>query len=201
MPYNIDRGFSDKVHNNLAVKIIYPLMAWTVHGLNERLLLNIDQNNAVDYVAIDQREVVPRIVTIQERFRENKFRSYSDFTIRYMRPENIHEERRESEFFKLDADYFIYGIINTSKKDVDNATDFIKFAVLNLNVLRQLIDEGTVVIDPNLDNSRCERRDNVMHCPINENSDHSSNFVPLDINILYEIEPRVIEYQRGFIRQ
>lgn len=44
-----------------------------------------------------------RLITIHERFREVKYRNYNDFTVRYMRPKNVHEDRRLSEFFKLDA--------------------------------------------------------------------------------------------------
>lgn len=199
MSYISDREFTDKIHNNLAVNIIYPAMGWNVQNINERLQANIDMKNAVDYMAIDQSGKTPEIITIQERFRELKYSKYSDFTIRYMRPENTHEDRRLSEFFKLDADYFIYGIIDTSKDNVDNAEGFIKFAVLNIKILKNLIDDGTVIIDPELNGLECVKEGNVMICPVNQNRDHSSNFVPFDICILAQIAPDVIEYQEGFI--
>ena len=197
MPYISDREFTDKVHDRLAVNIIYPVMDWKVQELNANLLENIDMRNAVDYVATDSRS--GKIVTIQERFRESKYSGYSDFTVRYKRPENAHEDRRKSEFFKLDANYFVYGIINTSKDDVDSATGFVKFAVLDIPALKTLIDGGKVVVDPKLNRKSCVLKDGIMRCPVNDNYDHSSNFVPFDIRILAQIAPQVIVYQEGFI--
>lgn len=195
MPYYSDRQFTDKVHDNLAVQDIYPEMGWNPQQLNARLAENTDQQNAVDYFAIEDGA---RIVTIQERFREYKYHSYSDFTVRYMRPHNSHSDRVLSEFFKLDADYFLYGIINTSKTRVDEATHFVKVAVLDLGELKELIDNGTIIIDPSLPGYTCRRDGNIMRCPVNENYDHSSNFVPFDIRILSQIAPQVIVYQDGF---
>ncbi len=195
MAYTSDREFTDYVHNHLAVDIIYPKMDWKVQEVKERLSTNIDLNNAVDYMAVDADR---NLITIQERFREVKYQNYSDFTIRYMRPENEHEERRLSEFFKMDAEYFIYGTIDVAKKDYKTASKSVKFAVLNLNRLKDRIDDGTIVIDGKLNSYTCVKRDNTMVCPINENYDHSSNFVPFDIAILSNIAPEVIEYQEGF---
>lgn len=200
MTYASDREFTDWVHNNLAVKIIYPEMKWEVQELNSRLGRNIDMKNAVDYMAISQRDGSLKIVTVQERFREKKYVNYSDFTIRYMRPENKHDDRRLSEFFKLDADYFIYGIIDSEKNNREAARGFIKYAVINLEVLRDLIDKGTVVIDTDLKEKKCKMQDNVMHCPVIQNKDSSSTFVPFDIRILDQIAPNVIECQKGFIQ-
>lgn len=195
MPYISDRAFTDYVHDNLAVDIIYAQMDWVVQDVSGRLGTNIDINNAVDYMAVDAHR---RLITIQERFREVKYQNYNDFTVRYMRPENVHAERRLSEFFKLDAEYFIYGTIDVAKYNYQAATRFVKYAVLNLNRLKDRIDDGTIVIDSSLRSYTCERRGNRMICPVNENRDHSSNFVPFDILILSDVAPEVIEYQEGF---
>jgi len=199
MAYMQDREFTNYVHEHLAVPQIYSQMDWVVqenNDLNERLRINIDMNNAVDYMAVNAQR---RIVTIQERFREAKYSNYTDFTIRYMRPENIHEDRRMSEFFKLDSNYFIYGTIDTSKSNYRNARRFLKYAVLNLVRLKERIDDGTIIIDENLSGRTCRQEGNKMRCPVNNNTDHSSNFVPFDIIILSRVAPEVIEYQEGFI--
>ena len=195
MPYISDRQFTDYVHNNLALRDIYPQMDWVVQDVNNRMQVNVDINNAVDYMAVDSNR---RLITIQERFREAKYANYSDFTVRYMRPENMHEDRRLSEFFKLDADYFIYGIIDSSKADVQNATGFLKYAVINLEIVRDMLNNHEIVIDPNMRGFCCRLIDGVMTCPVNENYDHSSNFVPFDIVILNRVAPEAIEYQEGF---
>lgn len=196
MAYASDRAFTDFIHSQLALKIIYPKMDWVVQDLNNRMGQNIDINNAVDYIAVDKNR---RMVTIQERFREMKYASYSDFTVRYMRPENPHEERRMSEFFKLDAMYFIYGTIDVSKADYQKASRFLKYAVLNLDNLKKRIDDGTILIDPKLPGYTCSLQGNTMRCPVNENKDHSSNFVPFDIKLLNRVAPEIVEYQEGFI--
>ena len=195
MSYASDRQFTDYVHE-LAIRDIYPKMDWVVQDVNNRLSVNIDMNNAVDYMAVDRMR---RIITIQERFRESKYSRYSDFTLRYMRPENRHEERRLSEFFKLDADYFVYGIIDSPKYNVNSNSRFLKIAIINLKTLMDRVDDGVVVIDESMREKRCRQVGNTMHCPRIPNWDHSSDFVPFDILILDSIAPEVVEYQEGFL--
>lgn len=195
MAYKSDREFTDYIHNTLALKIIYAKMGWAVQNLNERLGQSIDLNHAVDYVAVKSN----KIITIQERFREKKYVNNSDFTIRYQRPENPNSDRILSEFFKLDADFFIYGIINESKENYHNASKFLKYAVVNLNLLKDLIEKENVIIDPELKGYRCQSINGKMHCPIINNKDHSSTFVPIDLIILHDIAPEVIVLQEGFI--
>lgn len=196
MSYASDREFTDYVHKTLALREIYPKMDWIVQEVNHRMGKNIDINNAVDYMAVDSQR---KLITIQERFREVKYSQYSDFTFRYKRPENIHEERQLSEFFKLDADFFIYGIIDVSKNNFEKAQRFVKYAVIDLKCLMTRVDDGTIVINENLHSIRCSRMGNTMHCPVNSNRDHSSTFVPFDIIILGKIAPEVIQYQEGFL--
>lgn len=196
MPYKQDRKFTNAVHDNLAMKIIYPKLHWVIQPLNPKLCKNIDMHNAVDYMAVDSK--TQSIRTIQERFREYKYRNYTDFTIRYKRPENPDPGRRQSEFFKLDADYFVYGIINASKENVDEATDFVKYAVVDLEKVLGLIESGQIVVDANLQSYRCQRDGNRMLCPVIRNKDHSSTFVPIDIAILSRIAPDAIVLQKGF---
>lgn len=195
MSYASDRQFTDFVHE-LAVRDIYPQMDWIVQDVNNRLSVNIDMNNAVDYMAVDRMR---SLITIQERFREAKYSRYSDFTLRYMRPENKYEERRLSEFFKIDADFFVYGIIDSQKYNVSSRSRFLKYAIINLKTLMDKVNEGIVVIDESMREKRCSQIGDTMHCPIIPNWDHSSDFVPFDILILDNIAPEVIEFQEGFL--
>ena len=195
MPYTSDRAFTDYVHDNLAISIIYPRFNWTVLKVPKSLAKKLDIGQAIDYVAVDTDK---NLISVQERFREEKYRNFNDFTIRYMRPENVHEDRRESEFFKMEAEYFIYGIIDTAKVNYRSATGFVKLAVLNMNELMKKIDDGIVVIDGDVAGYTCQKEGNIMKCPVNENKDHSSNFVPFDITILKDVAPEVIIYQKGF---
>lgn len=93
----------------------------------------------------------------------------------------------------------MYGTIDVSKAEYRRASCFLKYAVLNLNCLKDRIDDGAIVIDEKLPGYRCIKRGGTMVCPVNQNHDHSSNFVPFDIVILDDIAPGVIEYQEGFI--
>ena len=196
MAYKSDRNFTDYVHK-LALRDIYPEMDWVVNETNNDLNKNIDVNNAVDYQAVDDNR---NIIYIQERFREKKYSLYSDFTLRYMRPENPHEDRKKSEFFKIqkDSHYLIYGIIDSSKEGVNQESSFLKYAVINLSMLMGKIDDGTVLINEKMVGNHCEKIDETMHCPIINNRDSSSNFVPFDILILRDIAADVIVKQEGF---
>ena len=105
-----------------------------------------------------------------------------------------------SEYFKLDADYFVYGIINNSKFNKEKATEFVKFAVIDLKKLRVLFDEKKIIVDRDLDSLRCTVIDGVMHCPVNQNHDRSSSFIPVDIKILKKLFPKeqLIILDKGF---
>lgn len=73
-----------------------------------------------------------------------------------------------------------------------------KYVVIDVPRLKALIEEERIVINAGLSELRCRVQDGKMICPVNNNSDKSSNFVPFDICILAEIAPDVIVYQEGF---
>lgn len=196
--YKSDREFTDIVHDKLACSIIYPLLNWDIQNINLKMLNNIDTQNAVDYIAIDKNKL--KTVTIQERFREKKYSNYTDFTIRYKREHNKYDDRKLSEFFKLDADYFVYGIIDTDKYNVKEATRFLKYCVIDVNKLKQLIDSELIIIDEKSGMKRCFIENNKMICPVIQNHDYSSSFIPVDILILSSLfeDENVILIQEGF---
>lgn len=197
--YSSDRSFSDIVHDSLALNLIYPKLNWEIQDLNAKILENIDLTNAVDYVAIDKNNM--KIITIQERFREVRYSNYNDFTIRYKREFNQHEERKLSEYFKLDVDYFVYGIIDRNKHDVLKAKKFIKFCIININEFKNLIDQGKIKILENTNKKRCYVDNKILICPVIQNYDFSSSFFPVDIVLLMGLfkTESVVLFQEGFL--
>ena len=191
--YKSDREFTDFVHTNLACKIIYPKLNWEIQDLNLKMLNNIDTRNAIDKNII-------KTVTIQERFREKKYSNYTDFTIRYKRDHNQFDERKLSEYFKLDADYFVYGIIDESKANVYKAKSFLKYCVIDINKIKEYIDLEKIIIRENTNLKKCIIENNKLICPVIENRDYSSSFFPIDIvmlSMLFE-DDNIIVLQEGF---
>lgn len=186
MGYTEDREFTDYIHNKLAIQLIYSPLGWKEQKMSsQRLTENADILTAIDAFFIDTN--VSSIITVQERFRECKYAKYNDFTIRYKRDFNRHENRKLSEFFKLDADYFVYGIIDVHKYEKTRASKFLKYAVINIKVLKSLFDNTKIVIDEQLKSIFCVEKNNKIVCPINFNRDYSSSFIPIDIALLKKL--------------
>jgi hypothetical protein len=196
--YKSDKTFTKMVHEKLAIPLIYDKLNWKEQELKDKVSFNMDILNAIDAFFIEFEK--NRIITVQERFRESKYSSYNDFTIRYKREYSKFEERKLSEFFKLDADYFVYGIINTPKENVNSANQFIKYAVIDIKGIKDLIDKGEIVFNDKATGYTCKVVNNKMICPIIQNFDLSSSFVPIDIKILNIMYPKnnIVIVQKGF---
>lgn len=197
--YSTDRNFTDTIHNKLAVPIIYAPLGWIPQKMNPSLSRDADISNGIDYFFIDT--INNRIVTTQERFRSREYQQYSDFTIRFEREYSKYEDRKLSEYYKLNADYFVYGTIDVEKNMMSEATSFIKYAVVNLEIVKKLIDEGRIVIDRELKSKTCKEINGILHCPVNYNRDKSSSFFPIDIKMLIRLFPdeKVVLEQDGFL--
>ena len=199
MGYNEDREFTDYIHDNLAIPLIYSPLNWKVQKISsQRLTENADIFTAIDAFLINITK--ERIITVQERFRECKYVKYNDFTIRYKRDFNKHEERKLSEFFKLDADYFVYGIVDTYKYQKEKATKFLKYAVIDIKILKSLFDTNQIIIDESIKGLFCVLKNNKIYCPVNFNRDNSSSFIPIDIRLLKKLfgNSGVILQSEGF---
>ena len=161
-------------------------------------LLNDDQKplKKRDYVFIDEGG---NLHTVQERFRESQYAIYSDFTIRYRRDQNSHAERVQSEYYKMEADYFTYGITNCSKDNITLCTQFQKVAIIDLNKVYEKIDSGEIIIRDNGRNTCRIINSNTIECPVKYNRDGSSSFFPIEIQFLIQLwgEEMVI-YNSGF---
>ena len=192
--YSFDREFTNFIHN-LALRKIYQILKWEEVHTDSSYLEDVDRNIGIDYFFNDADG---KKVSIQERFREKKYSKYNDFTIRYRRDFSKDPDRKLSEFFKMKADYFVYGISNGSKFNHESNSDFIKYAVIDLEKFRKNIDNQKIVIkDSNSYSSQIIN--GVMYAPIKQNRDYSSNFVVFDIRHLDKIDKNIILIQKGFI--
>ncbi|WP_400079118.1 hypothetical protein [Winogradskyella sp. R77965] len=194
--YQNDRAFTDYVHKNLALPLIYKSLQWTEVQLRKDYAKYIDMMNGIDYVF----RKGDNIMSVQERFREEQYKDYSDFTIRYRRDENKVEERHKSEYYKMKAHYFTYGIIDRSKSEVKNASGFLKYAVIDLKKVYDKLDSKAIFISDNKKN-KCEIIDgNRIECPVKYNTDGSSSFFPIDISYLVKLWGNdMVIAQKGFL--
>jgi hypothetical protein len=194
--YGSDRDFTDYVHNNLALRIIYNQMKWGTVVYDEIL----DRDEGIDYSAKTEYGVK---ITIQERFRDNYYSNYNDITLRYMRESNPNLERRESEFFKIKADYLVYGITNGTKfsNTRDTLTDFIKYVVIDLKVLQNKITNGLIIIRDTVVSNSFDNNDGTMTAGYRKNPDGSSEFLVFDVKILKKLfdDDNIILLQKGFL--
>ena len=128
--YKDDRNFTNYVHQNLAKPVIYEPIGWIEKEMDPILLESIDINEGVDYIFESKSRSE---IKLQERFRDNYYKKYNDCTLRYRRDHNANPSRHHSEFYKIKADYLVYGITNGSKfKDKRHTlTSFIKYVVVD----------------------------------------------------------------------
>lgn len=197
--YKDDREFTNIVHNDIALPEIYAQLGWYVDkSIDAEKLNDIDMNDGIDYVMYNR---FGKTIYVQERFREYRYHSFNDATLRYRREHNINTERQRSEFYKIKADYLVYGIISGSKRQVltgEKQCTFVKYAVIDLRVLFDKISRGMIVPDPRFTKPRIIG--DVMYAAVNENTDYSSNFVAFDVEGLERMfgNDGIILIQNGF---
>jgi len=192
--YQADRAFSEYIHRHLALPL-YARLGWRPVTLVQEDAQHFDIGTGIDRVLWDGQ----RMITLQERFRESRYAAYTDFTIRYRRDRNPHAGRRLSEFFKLRADYFAYGIANGHKRRPESCTAFLKFALIDLKALYRHIEAGHIrIVDDGTPACRLEA--DVLVCPVQYNRDGSSSFVPFDLPLLWQCWGKeVVVMQEGFL--
>lgn len=195
--YSTDREFTDFVHNYLAVPLIYKKLKWEVETIDNEYAELKDLNDGIDYHARDNLGLK---VTIQERFRRSDY-DYNDFTIRYTRNNSNDPNQVNSEFYKLSADYFIYGITNAA----GDLSEFKKVIVLDLNFFKKLLRMGFIRIPKKYRKESeivIENGKKVFYTALNKNFDYSSEFIAIDPAKLYEVIGKnirhLIVYQKGF---
>jgi len=182
---------------NLAIPIIYRKLNWDISEIDAKVLETIDINEGIDYVLNNSSG---ETVLVQERFRDSFYSKYNDATLRFRRDQNQNPERIKSEFYKIKADYLVYGITNGSKfpEKRHTLTDFIKWVVLDLNFIRIQFELGKIKIVTS-SKINCWIEDDVLHCPENFNPDGSSSFIPFDVLLLVNLFGyRPIIEQQGY---
>lgn len=194
--YSKDRAFTDYVHTNLAIPLIYNPLDWSEVKLKKEYSKYIDMMDGIDYVFRKGNTVM----SVQERFREKKYQDFTDFTIRYRRDSNKIEDRHESEYYKMKAHYFTYGIIDCAKHETQKASSFIKYAIIDLKKVYHKLDEKKIYISDNGKN-KCEIIDGErLECPVKYNLDGSSSFFPIDISYLVKLwGSDMLVAQKGFL--
>lgn len=202
--YKDDRAFTDYVHTNLAVPIIYSKLNWEPVDYSSTYTDQRDKKDGIDYQAIDSSGLK---VTIQERFRDEYAKNYNDFTIRYTREHSLRPGEQKSEWFKIDATYLIYGITN-GKKFADarhTLTGFIKYIVVDINQVKNLFRDGYIKIPDNFATSstiKIEDGRKVLYTAKKQNTDYSSEFIAIDPKLLIKVIGDLINYvvidQKGF---
>lgn len=193
-PYISDRVFTDYIHDHVAIPKVYSCIGWKTVDINSNYLHHIDMTQGIDYVF----EYNGEIKTVQERFRESRYAMYSDFTIRYRRDQNIYSDRVMSEYYKMKADYFLYGITNCSKDNLSLCTDFQKVAIIDLKKVYKKLDMGDIIIRDNGRNT-CKIENGRIICPVKYNRDRSSSFFPIEIAFLVQLWGNdMIVFNKGF---
>ena len=195
--YIDDRKFTDIVHREVALPEIYRPLGLKEADVDKEYLNQIDMDDGIDYIMVDSNG---KQFNVQERFREFKYHTYSDFTLRYRRDKNPDESRHKSEFYKIKADYMVYGIINEDKRQVANhkkGISFVKYVVVDLRILFERIESGDIVLDEDIPCSTVI--DGQLHAAIKNNRDGSSSFVVFDVKALPDLFGKdIIISQKGF---
>jgi hypothetical protein len=196
--YKKDRSFTDYVHDVLTVPKIYTPLGWTIKTIDAEKLKQKDLNEGIDYILLNENG---KTIFIQERFRDEYYKNYSDVTLRFRRQSNPNPKRIKSEFYKIKADYLVYGITNGQKfkEKRQSLTGFIKWAILDLHFIQWKISVGELIIATS-SQRKCWIENEKLYCPENFNPDKSSSFIPFDVNLIVKLWGKTpIIAQEGFL--
>ncbi|MGB3589830.1 MAG: hypothetical protein WBA23_24995 [Tunicatimonas sp.] len=195
--YYQDRTFTDFVHRQIALPQVYLPIGWEPFRLNNDEKEELDIQHGIDRV-FSQPD--GSLVTVQERFRTGQYATYQDITFRYRRDQHSDKTRRYSEFYKIKADYLLYGILDSTEKDTKqlHQATFQKVVLLQLAPLWEKLENGEATIDETRA-GRCRWQGGKLIIPVNHNRDGSSSFIAWDIPLIAKHWPQVIVWQQGFL--
>ncbi len=194
-----DWEFSTYVHKHLAIQEIYEKLNWTLIDVDAAKAKELDINHGIDYTFLDLHG---KKITVQERFRDHIYINYSDATLRYRRDFNPDPSRVESEFYKIKADYLVYGITNGKKfaDKRDTLTAIVKWAVVDVKFMQEKFRNNEIKIVTPSTTKRCWAEGNVLYSPEILNPDGSSSFLPFDIKLMQNLwGDRLTIAQKGFL--
>lgn len=201
------RKFTDKAHS-LWMHKIYKIFKWSQlpHDENDYKTYEDDVNQGIDYVV---KNTSGQLITIQERNRTGtSAMQYNDITIRYSYPE-YSQNAQLSEHFKIKADVMIYTVIGkqpTFLSELNPNQSYDKIVVINFNLLKKYIKSKHIQIHKELTSSssilKRINNQNILLSPLRHNksnpNDSPSDFIVFDVNHLYQIDPKIIGYDKGF---
>lgn len=208
--YKADRKYTNANHV-LAEKNIYARNGIEIYKpeteFEKEFAENSDIYKAIDYVGLIEKTGLP--FAIQERTRSADKAAFNDITIRFERPQNAHDDRKKSEYYKLDAYLkkypdiaflMMYAVRGENKTFEDGSVEgtFQKYAFVDLRKLYEYIREGKIVIKEMAGVYSSRMEGGVMYAPVRPNADPSSTFVPFDVRQLVENFPDVVLEQYGF---
>ena len=191
MYYNDDRSFTDKVHDEVSVPLIYSRFGWHDSYAADPYE---DNNFAVDYHAKDINDTD---IIIQERFRRSNVASkFKDFTLRYQRP---NERQHYSEIYKIYSTalkyvstpfFMVYGTVTAS-------LNLLRFVVVDLHNFVDEVSKGHIIIGTK-DNIFSSVENDIFYSGLGYNKDNSSSFVSFDVPLLTSMFPSMILASEGF---
>ena len=195
--YRTDRAFTEYVHRHVALPQVYRPLGWSSFRLSKRETEQLDREHGIDRIFYTGEGY---LVSVQERFRAGEYAArYNDVTLRYRRDHNRHAERRWSEFFKIQADYLLYGIVAGEKKNLASVRSFQKVALLKVPKLFEKLTNGEINIREER-SGRSYLNQGKMIVPVNHNRDGSSSFVAFDVALISRTWPgEIVVWQRGFV--
>ncbi|MDN6166289.1 MAG: hypothetical protein L0L22_06215 [Staphylococcus equorum] len=195
--YDNRRMFSDAVHVNIADKVYQYLGRLIDDSRDDDYHEKADLIDGIDYYVL----VNGHHRTVQERFRTSKNCNYNDITLRYQYPENK-DDRSKSEWFKLTADYFMYGVINQNTNDsrkIKPSAKFLKLVVIDLRVFSRLVDNEKIIVGSEKFSKIIDGKlVGGLNSNVSRVHDNRSIFAVFDVKHLYQTNEDLIIVEKGY---
>lgn len=201
------RKFTDEAHHKW-MPDIYRILNWTEITKKPGDYTDFinDVKHGQDYYV---KTSLGHKLSIQERNRtgENALK-YNDVTLRYSYPE-YNGSNQKSEWFKIDADILIYTVVGkqpTFLSELDQYTSYDKVAVVNMRLFQKYVHSKHIQIIEGLATQTSMFAtgvsQKVLLSPLRHNKSHAddspSDFIVFDVNHLYQLDPNLIGYDKGF---
>jgi len=201
------RKFTDEAHR-LWMPSIYNLFNWQQIDIakNDYTAFINDVKHGQDYYV---KTPQGSVLSIQERNRTGeKALDYNDITIRYSYPE-YDLRNQPSEWFKIDADILIYTVVGKqpqSLSDLSQYKSYDKIVVIDMRKFEKYVKSKHIQINENLPTATSmfstKSTAKILLSPLRHNKSHAddspSDFIVFDVNHLYQLDPSLIGYDKGF---
>lgn len=201
------RKFTDAAHKRW-MPAVYNLFNWTeiVKDENDYETFINDVKHGQDYYV---KTPNGKTLSIQERNRTGeKALRFNDVTIRYSYPKYA-ESLQASEWFKIDADILIYTVVGKQPKvlsDLAQYDSYDKIVVVDMRKFERYVKTNHIQIVDNLRTQTSmfasNSTDKILLSPLRHNVEHRddspSDFIVFDVKHLYELDPSLIGFDKGF---